>query len=47
MTTVGYGDLTPINNFEILLSIIAMLVATGIFSYSFNKIGILVQEISS
>ena len=46
MTTVGYGDIIPVNPYEIALCTSSMFVATAIFSYSFNSIGVLVQSIA-
>jgi hypothetical protein len=39
MTTVGYGDITAVSNKEVVLSIITMFIACGVFAYSFNEIG--------
>jgi hypothetical protein len=34
MITVGYGDITPVNNDELVLCIITALVACCIFAYA-------------
>lgn len=39
MTTVGYGDIIPITNNEVIYSIISMVVACGIFAYTIGSIG--------
>lgn len=39
MVTVGYGDITPLNEYERLLSVVTILLACGIFAYSINEIG--------
>jgi len=47
MTTVGFGDITPKNKYEVLFVTISTIISTGIFSYAFNMIGVLVQEITT
>lgn len=42
MVTVGYGDITPKNNLELLFANITMFLACGVFAYSVNSIGIMV-----
>jgi hypothetical protein len=44
MLTVGYGDITPKNVYEKLFVIIAMFFSCGVFSYSFNLIGVIVYD---
>jgi hypothetical protein len=39
MLTVGYGDITPKNKYEMLFNILAMLLGCVIFGYSLNEIG--------
>ncbi len=39
MTTVGYGDITPITSVEKIFCIIAMLISCCIFAYIMNSIG--------
>jgi hypothetical protein len=39
MTTVGFGDILPKNNIEVIAVIVAMYVSGWIFSYSLNTIG--------
>lgn len=46
MTTVGYGDITPTNEYEAGLLIIGMMIATALFSYTYNSIGNIIEEIS-
>lgn len=43
MVTVGYGDLTGRNNYEILTSNIMMIFSSCIFAYSMNSIGIILK----
>lgn len=42
MVTVGYGDITPANKYEVGISIISMYVACWTVSYSFSFIATLV-----
>ncbi|CAI2364970.1 unnamed protein product [Moneuplotes crassus] len=44
MATVGYGDLTPQTNAEILFTIFGMCLACGIFAYSVGAIGTIVNR---
>lgn len=45
MVTVGYGDLTASNSYEILFSNIMMLVSSCVFGYSMNSIGMILKTI--
>jgi hypothetical protein len=47
MTTVGYGDITPSNPYEVGLNIITLFCSCGIFSYSFGLIGLIVQDMNA
>jgi len=46
MITVGYGDITPVNTQERLFVIFVMLISCGIFAYSLNSIGRILEELS-
>jgi len=46
MITVGYGDITPVTMVERLVTVFAMLLGCGMFGYSMNSIGILLQNIN-
>jgi len=46
MITVGYGDITPVNMQERLFVIIVMLISCGVFAYSINSIGRILEELS-
>jgi len=39
MCTIGYGDITPISNYEKIYAIIMTTVACGVFAYAVNTIG--------
>jgi Ion channel len=52
MTTVGYGgkifviaDITPQNNYERIICNITMFMACGVFAFSVNSIGIVLQNL--
>ena len=42
MVTVGYGDITPKNNLELLCANATMFIACGVFAFSVNSIGLIV-----
>ena len=44
MVTVGYCDILPVNTDEIILCVSTMLIACGVFGYSMNMIGQIIQE---
>ncbi len=46
MTTVGYGDITPSTLYETAFAIVAMLISCGIFAYTFNSLGSIVDSMT-
>ena len=46
MVTVGYGDITPSNPNEVIFVICTILISCGVFSYSFNSIGLIVKDLN-
>jgi hypothetical protein len=36
MITVGYGDILPVTPLEMIICVITMLIACGVFAYSVN-----------
>jgi hypothetical protein len=44
MITVGYGDITPMNTTERVYAMVAMLIASGMFSYTINSIGTIISR---
>ncbi|CAD8069196.1 unnamed protein product [Paramecium sonneborni] len=46
MVTVGYGDITARNKYEILTSNVMMIFSSCIFAYSMNSIGIILKSIN-
>lgn len=46
MTTVGYGDVTPSNTKESALLVIGMVLATCVFAYTFNAMGLIVEDLT-
>jgi hypothetical protein len=47
MTTVGYGDITPVSNNELGFVIFIMMISSGLFAYIIGTIGGIVSENSS
>lgn len=47
MTTVGYGDITPSNVYEVAFVTCALFIAVGVFSYSISLIGMIVQDMNA
>lgn len=47
MITVGYGDIIPMTTNERIYTMLAMSVASGVFSYTLNSIGSLVSRYNS
>lgn len=41
MCTVGFGDISPENDYEIFICIITILLSCGVFAYAINYIGII------
>lgn len=39
MISVGYGDITPQTNIEIIMCIVIMFISCFVFAYSVNMIG--------
>ena len=44
MTTVGYGDLTPITKNEMIFTVFAMLMASGVFAFTMSSIGTIISS---
>ena len=44
MCTVGYGDITPVTDYETLLSILHIFFSCAIFAYTINEIGAIYNE---
>ena len=44
--TVGYGDIVPKNNTELIFTIFTIFFGCGLFAYFINAVGIIVQEIN-
>lgn len=47
MATVGYGDITPQNKYEVITVIVVEILATSIFGYMINIIGMTLNEMKS
>lgn len=46
MVTVGYGDITPMNQYEMVTCNIIMFLSTTVFAFSMNSIGIILKNIN-
>lgn len=44
MITIGYGDIHPYTTPEMIFSILAMLLASGVFGYTMNSIMIMFEK---
>ena len=44
MITVGYGDIVPKTTLEKLFSILMIICSCGVFAYSINRVGSIIQE---
>ena len=44
MVTVGYGDILPNSSLEIGFCLVMMIISSGMFAYSLNKFGNILQE---
>lgn len=44
MTTIGYGDISPTTNPEKIFAMFMMLLSSGIFGYTMNRIGNILQS---
>jgi len=44
MMTVGYGDITPQNEVEIIVCMITVVLGCGVYAYNISSIGILLQN---
>ena len=39
MITIGYGDILPKTNIEMIFATIAMMISCGVYAYCFNEVG--------
>lgn len=46
IVTVGYGDIYPENEIEVLVAIFIILVGCGVFAYSLNSIGEIINDMT-
>lgn len=44
IATVGYGDITPTNPLEQIFCIVLIAIGSGVFGYSLNTVGAIVQD---
>lgn len=45
MTTVGYGDIVPVNTTELISCILIVLLSSAIFAYTLNTITTVLKDI--
>lgn len=45
MTTVGYGDIVPVNEYETVACIIIVLISSAVFAYTFNTITSVLKDL--
>ena len=45
MMTVGYGDITPLNTYEVFFTIVAIVAGCAVYAYNLNSIGLILQKI--
>lgn len=46
MATIGYGDITPTNNTEVLFATLTVFIASGLFAYTLNSISIIFNNLN-
>ena len=46
MVSVGYGDISPVNQNEVIMSILFMLITCGMFAFIINKIGQIIDGLN-
>ncbi|KAL4489543.1 hypothetical protein ABPG73_019500 [Tetrahymena malaccensis] len=46
MFTIGYGDITPVNQYEVGFVTIVIIFCSTVFAYSINSIGIILSDIA-
>lgn len=46
MMTVGYGDISPKNEFETLIAMIVVVFGCGVYAYNINSIGMILQDLN-
>ena len=43
MVSVGFGDISPVNIYEVIICNIFMLIACGMFAHTINTIGVIAE----
>lgn len=46
MMTVGYGDITPRNEIEIIICLISLVLGCVVYAYNINSVGMILQDIN-
>ena len=47
MLTVGYGDITPQNNKEIVVCVISVVLGCVVYAFNISTIGIILQDLNT
>ena len=47
MVSVGYGDISPVNQTEVIFCVLFMLITCGMFAFIINKIGQIIEGLST
>lgn len=47
MITIGYGDVVAVNEIEMLVAIILMIIACGLFGFTLNSLNGLLHSLES
>lgn len=45
MITIGYGDILPVTNVEMLMDSFLMIFSCGVYAYTFNEVGSIFSKI--
>jgi hypothetical protein len=45
-TTVGYGDISPANVYEVVLNILILFISVAVYPYIVNLIGEIIKELN-
>lgn len=46
MMTIGYGDITPCNEYEIMVCLCTVVLGCAVYAYNINSIGIIMQNLN-
>ena len=46
ITTVGYGDVSPVNVSEVVVASLAVVIGSGSFAFFMNSVGVILADIN-